>query len=297
MQQAFKSAVTAVCFLPFGPFVCAGSLDKAVNVFHILTGEQRFALSAHSAGITALSVSHDGVLVSSSSDGDLRIWDLRLPWCVNLVMYLCECVFPGRHLMPTCRPEEMGTLLSCCSGGHTQAVTDCSLTEDGNALISASADTTLILWDALKGIALRYFCGHTGPITGLCLLDFKAGSSASEATTRASRITGRLRYFVSGSQDGSVRVWDVATGVDQCLLRLGPPLTCLAKSRDDSTIALGDVSGRLHLLSLRLPALPADPASRSASHEDDADGLGEPDAAVSAGGGGQSDYESGDPAD
>ena len=94
-----------------------------------------------------------------------------------------------------------------------------------------------------------------------------------------------------------MRVWDVATGVDQCLLRLGPPLTCLAKSRDDSTIALGDVSGRLHLLSLRLPAQPADPASRSASHEDDADGLGEPDAAVSAGGGGQSDYESDDPAD
>ena len=92
--------MSAVAFLPFGPFVCAGSLDKSVSVFHILTGEQKFTLSAHSSGITSLAVSSDGILVSGSNDGDVRVWDLRLHWS-----------------------EEMGTLVSCCKDAHSAPIT------------------------------------------------------------------------------------------------------------------------------------------------------------------------------
>lgn len=37
---AFGGAVLCVKFLPFGPFLCAGSVDRSTRVFHILTGEQ-----------------------------------------------------------------------------------------------------------------------------------------------------------------------------------------------------------------------------------------------------------------
>ena len=67
----------AAVFLPFGPFVCAGSMDKSAAVFHILTGEIQFALAAHASAITALAVSDQGVLITASSDADVRVWDLR----------------------------------------------------------------------------------------------------------------------------------------------------------------------------------------------------------------------------
>ena len=75
--RAFKSGVLAAVFLPFGPFVCAGSMDKSAAVFHILTGEIQFALAAHASAITALAVSDQGVLITASSDADVRVWDLR----------------------------------------------------------------------------------------------------------------------------------------------------------------------------------------------------------------------------
>lgn len=150
--------------------------------------------------------------------------------------------------------EEMGTQLSCCEGAHTGPVTGCRLTDDGNALISASEDCTMVVWDALKGLALRYLTGHTGPVVSFLLLQHQGSNHNAVAATRSSRITGSLKFIVSASQDGSVRVWDITTGLDQCFIRLDVALTCLAKSRDQRTLAAGDIDGRLHLLSLCLPA-------------------------------------------
>lgn len=34
----FGGPVLCVGFLPYGPFLCAGSVDKSTKVFHVLTG-------------------------------------------------------------------------------------------------------------------------------------------------------------------------------------------------------------------------------------------------------------------
>ena len=99
--RAFKSAVLAVKFLPFGPLVCAGSLDKACAVFHILTGELKFSLSAHTSGITSLAISADGVLLTGSSDADVRVWDLRLPW-PEVLSLPCPRAFIQAHQYLAC---------------------------------------------------------------------------------------------------------------------------------------------------------------------------------------------------
>ena len=48
-------------------------------VLHILTrdSEIKFALAALASAITALAVSDQGVLITASSDADVRVWDLR----------------------------------------------------------------------------------------------------------------------------------------------------------------------------------------------------------------------------
>jgi WD40 repeat protein len=76
----------------------------------------------------------------------------------------------------------------------------------------------------MKAIALRYFIAHTAAVSNFVLLQHQGLAKRSVALNRSSRITGNLRYIVSASHDGSVRVWDVSTGQDQCCLRLGSVL-------------------------------------------------------------------------
>jgi WD40 repeat protein len=69
---------------------------------------------------------------------------------------------------------------------------------DGTKIISGSSDHTIRLWDAVTGVLLRVFSGHTGRI-------YSVAASPSGS------------MIVSGSDDNTIRIWDMATGA---LLRI-----------------------------------------------------------------------------
>jgi WD40 repeat protein len=72
-------------------------------------------------------------------------------------------------------------------------VTRVAFASGGTALVTASADGALRLWDAATGAEIRRFEGHTGRISSIAL--------TPDGTT-----------LVSSSRDGTIRVWDVASG-------------------------------------------------------------------------------------
>jgi WD40 repeat protein len=110
-SQAFAGAVLCVAFLPYGPFLCVGAVDKTTKVFHVLTGEIQFSLSAHSLAVRRMSISTDGIIATASDDKEIRLWDVRMPWT-----------------------DAMGTQLAVCKG-HTEPITCCHLTKEGKVSI------------------------------------------------------------------------------------------------------------------------------------------------------------------
>jgi WD40 repeat protein len=120
--SAFDGAVLCLGFLPFGPFLCAGSVDKQTKVFHVLTCEQLFSLSAHALSVRRMSISADGVIATASDDKEIRLWDCRMPW-----------------------GDDMGTCLQICRG-HTAPITCCEMTRQGTGMLSAAEDCRLLLW-------------------------------------------------------------------------------------------------------------------------------------------------------
>src|SRR5207249_2015611 len=50
--------------------------------------------------------------------------------------------------------------------GHAASVYGCAFSPDGKLIVSASADETLKVWDALTGQALRTLEGHADYVNG-----------------------------------------------------------------------------------------------------------------------------------
>ncbi|MGL4767162.1 MAG: WD40 repeat domain-containing protein, partial [Formosimonas sp.] len=83
--------------------------------------------------------------------------------------------------------------------GHQSSVNSAHFDRTGERVVSASADTTIKIWDAQTGQCLRTLQGHTHSVT----------------SAHFDRTGERV---VSASYDKTIKIWDAQTG--QCLRTL-----------------------------------------------------------------------------
>ncbi|EKX45371.1 hypothetical protein GUITHDRAFT_71422 [Guillardia theta CCMP2712] len=230
--------VNSIMFVPDSPLLVSVSNDTSCRIWDVEHGSLLSLLSGHK--LPVLSVDYNpktNRLVTGSKDKTLRVWNVRRAIGgkvlrghtagVLAVTFSCD----GRSLLTSGRDKmpwstDMGTEVMVCEG-HKAAIINCKMDRSGEVILSASEDCTMILWDATHGTPLQYFIGH--------------GASISEVTL----------YVVSGSLDGTVRVWDVLRGFDKCYLKLENAITSLDITKSNEMLAVGDDAGNLQILRLR----------------------------------------------
>ncbi len=166
-----------------------------------------------SSWIHAIAIRPQGdMIVSGSSDGALRLWD----------------VATGQYL---------GVLL-----GHERWVSAVAFSPDGETIASASHDGTLRLWDSDSGELIRILKGHGGPVSHLAFSP-DGGWLASASRDQSLRLwdvewgtccrtfTGHQGWIqamafspdgqtlASGGHDQTLRLWDTQTGSRLSLLQ------------------------------------------------------------------------------
>jgi WD40 repeat protein len=77
--------------------------------------------------------------------------------------------------------------------GHADRVNACTVTPDGERVVSASNDRTLKVWDLDGSRALAVLSGHAARVT-------------------ACTVRHDSRRVVSASHDGTLKVWDLDVG-------------------------------------------------------------------------------------
>ncbi|MEH1888411.1 MAG: WD40 repeat domain-containing protein [Nostoc sp.] len=100
---------------------------------------------------------------------------------------------------------QTGELL-CTIDAHSHWVLSVAINQDGNTLVSSSADTTIKIWDLSKGSLIREINAHSNWVN-------------------AAEITPDGKTIVSASADKTIKIWDLHTG------QLLHPLKGCAESR------------------------------------------------------------------
>jgi WD40 repeat protein len=129
-------------------------------------------------------------------------------------------------------------------------ILDIAFSADGNSLVMGDINGVVHLRDGTDAHSIQELKGHVPRVTEKVTNNSDGSSQIIKSTDSASVLAvamlndGRI---VSGGNDGTVRLWNPATGHHEVLGRHKGEVHALAVSHDSRLIASGDYAGRIYL--------------------------------------------------
>ena len=253
--KGHTSAITVAAFDPAGKRVVTGSDDQTARVWNIDGSGQPLVLVGHSHRLAVAAFSPDGTHVVTAARRPVEsLWG-RLPPDTSVRVWNLQAINEPRVLT-----------------AHTAPITAAAFQSSGRHVVTASEDGTVRVWD-LRGLQASIVLDARGLITALAVSprgSIAAGSGSGDiriwrdARTATPRLlsghTAAVTHLVftppgddlvSGSEDGSARVWKLETGT-----RASRPVvlsghtggvTALAVSPDGSRIVSASADNRARI--------------------------------------------------
>lgn len=204
-------------------FCICQSGEKAIYILDMNTGQCLHIIGTPAVYSTmSLNVSSENDYCIGASINWIYVWDINTGQRLQILEGSCNaftvvfgsCLIKASYSnilvfdLSTNKYQYLYTLK-----GHRGYVHAMAVTMDGHYCVSASADTTLRIWDLDSARCLHILEGHTEPV-------------------RFVAVTANGSYCVSASDDGTIRMWEMKTGQCIHILEQGSPIKLLAVTAD-----------------------------------------------------------------
>ncbi|MFE6690617.1 helix-turn-helix domain-containing protein [Streptomyces sp. NPDC057743] len=242
-----KDWVYGVAFAPDGRTLASACNDHTVKLWDVSTHRQLATLTGHTDSVATVSFSPDGrTLASAAGDNTARLWDARSHRLLATFQGQRVAFSPDGHTLATAGTDRTVRLWDARShafvGAPLQRNGDLvAFNPQGNTLAVAATDSDgAMLWD----VATRTMTTTIG---------------GSNATPAKALFAPTHHLAAVASSDGSVTLWDLATGRSVAAFRTGAvglsssPTTFMhaAFALNGNTLAVGNQDGTLRLWDIR----------------------------------------------
>uniref|UniRef100_A0A6B2L2L4 Uncharacterized protein n=1 Tax=Arcella intermedia TaxID=1963864 RepID=A0A6B2L2L4_9EUKA len=238
--------VRSVAVEPGNEWFCTGAADRTIKLWDLATGTLKLTLTGHIAAVRGVIVSHrHNYIFSCGEDRMIKCWDLEqnkvirhyhghLSGIYAIAMHpqLDVLMTGGRD--STCRVWDIRTKAEIhVLSGHTSLVSTVCTQGADPQVVTGSADATIKLWDLGMGKALTTLTNHKKSIRSMLIhpTEFSFVSAAADNVKKWKFPKGEFicnlsghnaiinsvslnqdNVLVTGSDNGSMVMWDWATG-------------------------------------------------------------------------------------
>lgn len=240
--------VRSVAVEPGNQWFATGAGDRVIKIWDLASGELKLSLTGHISTVRGLAVSpRHPYLFSCGEDKMVRCWDLEANkiirhyhghlsgvYALSLHPTLDVLVTAGRDA--SARVWDMRTKAQIhVLSGHTATVADVKCQESDPQVITGSMDSTVRLWDLAAGKTRVTLTHHKKSVRALAIhpteYSFASGSAGGNNIKKWKCPEGSFvcnfsghnaiintlsvnpeGVFFSGADNGTLALWDYATG-------------------------------------------------------------------------------------
>lgn len=186
--KGHQGRVWFAAFNPNGQQVVSGGEDQIMRVWDSATGENLQCMQGHTGRIWSVAFSPNGQWIASGGDDrTIRLWQVSTG----------DCFYTLKE--------------------HEGCVRSIAFSQDGQWLASGSEDKTVKLWNYRTGECIKTFTGHSNRVWSVAFgwvhLEAPPENNASGSQYK--------QILVSGSEDETIRLWELETG--RCIRALKGP--------------------------------------------------------------------------